>query len=95
MIPLTVAQVCEATAGTAHHLDSAALITDVRIDSRDISEGCLFIAIKGERVDGHDFAEAVIAAGARAVLAARELDQPCIVVDDPVLALGRLAHWVR
>lgn len=95
MIALTVAQVCEATNGEAHHLAPTEVITDVRIDSRDISEGCLFIAIKGERVDGHDFAAAVVAAGATAVLSGRVLDQPCIVVDDPVLALGRLAHWVR
>jgi UDP-N-acetylmuramoyl-tripeptide--D-alanyl-D-alanine ligase len=95
MIALSVAQVCEATSGVAHHLSDADEIVDVRIDSRDISEGCLFVAIKGERADGHDFAAEVIAAGARAVLSARELDQPCIVVDDPVLALGRLAHWVR
>ena len=95
MIALTVAQVCEATSGIAHHLAPTEMFTDVRIDSRDIAEGCLFVAIKGERADGHDFAADVIAAGAAAVLSARELDQPCIVVDDPVLALGRLAHWVR
>ncbi|MEY4137070.1 MAG: UDP-N-acetylmuramoyl-tripeptide--D-alanyl-D-alanine ligase [Actinomycetota bacterium] len=95
MIALTVAQVCEATSGIAHHLAPTDLITDVRIDSRDISAGCLFVAIKGERADGHDFAASVIADGAIAVLAAYELEQPCIVVDDPVLALGRLAHWVR
>lgn len=95
MIALTIEQVCAATYGTAHHLAATDLITDVRIDSRDISDGCLFIAIKGERVDGHDFAAEVIAAGAKAVLSARQLDQPCIVVDDPVLALGRLARWVR
>lgn len=95
MIALTVAQVCEATNGIAHHLAPTDLITDVRIDSREITAGCLFIAIKGERSDGHDFAADVIAAGARAVLSSRELDQPCIVVDDPVLALGRLARWVR
>ena len=95
MIALSVAQVCAATSGIAHHLDPTDLLTDVRIDSRDISNGCLFIAIKGERVDGHDFAAEVIAAGAKAVLSVRQLDQPCIVVDDPVLALGRLAHWVR
>lgn len=95
MIALTVAQVCEATNGIAHHLALTELIADVRIDSREITADCLFIAIKGERSDGHDFAADVIAAGARAVLSSRELDQPCIVVDDPVLALGRLARWVR
>ena len=95
MIGLTVSQVCEATSGVAHRLVATELVTDVRIDSRDISDDCLFVAIKGEHADGHDFAADVIAAGAKAVLSARELDQPCIVVDDPVLALGRLAHWVR
>jgi UDP-N-acetylmuramoyl-tripeptide--D-alanyl-D-alanine ligase len=95
MIPLSVAQICEATNGVAHHLVPEDLITDVRTDSREVSAGCLFIAIKGERADGHDFAADVIAAGAKAVLSARVLDQPCIVVDDPVLALGRLARWVR
>lgn len=95
MIALTVAQVCDATHGVAHHCADSEVISDVRIDSRDISAGCLFVAIKGERADGHDFAAEVIAAGATAVLSDRELDQPCIVVDDPVLALGRLAHWVR
>jgi UDP-N-acetylmuramoyl-tripeptide--D-alanyl-D-alanine ligase len=95
MIPLSVAQVCAATNGVAHHLAPEEMITDVRTDSREISASCLFVAIKGERADGHDFAADVISAGARAVLSARELDQPCIVVDDPVLALGRLAQWVR
>lgn len=95
MIALTVAQVCDATNGVAHHCAATDVISDVRVDSREISTGCLFVAIKGERADGHDFAADVIAAGATAVLSDRVLDQPCIVVDDPVLALGRLAHWVR
>jgi UDP-N-acetylmuramoyl-tripeptide--D-alanyl-D-alanine ligase len=95
MIALTVADICDATHGVFHHLTADDMITDVRVDSRDITPGCLFVAIKGERADGHDFAAEVIAAGAAAVLSDRVLDQPCIVVDDPVMALGRLAHWVR
>ena len=95
MIALTVADICDATHGVAHHLTADDMITDVRVDSREITPGCMFVAIKGERADGHDFAAEVIAAGATAVLSDRVLDQPCIVVDDPVMALGRLAHWVR
>jgi UDP-N-acetylmuramoyl-tripeptide--D-alanyl-D-alanine ligase len=52
----------------------------------------LFVAVPGERVDGHDFAVQARAAGARAVLATKPIDGPCIVVDDTVLALGQLAH---
>lgn len=98
MIELTCAQVAEVVAGRLHGVDpllEAALINSVVADSGDVVDGSLFVAIKGERVDGHDFAEAAIRAGAVAVLAARELPQPCIVVDDPVEALGQLAHWVR
>jgi UDP-N-acetylmuramoyl-tripeptide--D-alanyl-D-alanine ligase len=56
--------------------------------------GSLFVALPGEHTDGHDFAAAAVADGAVAVLAAREVDAPCVVVDDPAFALGRLARSV-
>jgi UDP-N-acetylmuramoyl-tripeptide--D-alanyl-D-alanine ligase len=73
----------------------------VVVDSRAVVPGCLFVAIRGDRVDGHDFASGAVAAGAVAVLADHSLDEadglavPCIVVADPVEALGALAAWVR
>jgi UDP-N-acetylmuramoyl-tripeptide--D-alanyl-D-alanine ligase len=61
-------------------------------DSRQATEGCLFVAIKGERVDGHEYAAEAHAAGAALVLADRPIaGVPCVVVDDTVMALGRLA----
>ncbi|MBI1351867.1 MAG: UDP-N-acetylmuramoyl-tripeptide--D-alanyl-D-alanine ligase [Actinomycetales bacterium] len=101
MIPLTVAEVAALTSGEADAAHADAVLTDVAVDSRAVTPGALFVAIVGERVDGHDFAEAAVAGGAVAVLAARPLRAgdgtplPCIVVDDPVLALGRLAGRVR
>lgn len=56
--------------------------------------GSLFVAFVGERVDGHDFAEAVVAAGAVAVLASRPVGVPAIVVADVQAALGALARHV-
>ena len=41
-------------------------ITEVTIDTRKVTAGCLFVALKGERFDGHDFAEDAVAAGAGA-----------------------------
>lgn len=70
-------------------------VASVVSDSHDVSSGALFVAIPGERVDGHDFATDAIATGAAAVLASRPLDVPCIVVPDTVQALGRLARWHR
>ena len=55
----------------------------------------LFAAIAGARSDGHDFAPAARAAGAVAVLGTRPVDGPCVVADDVVTALTRLAGLVR
>ncbi len=66
---------------------------DVVIDSRAVTPGALFVALPGERVDGHDYAATAVAAGAGAVLVTRELalDTPELVVDDTLAALATLA----
>ncbi|MDE3145779.1 MAG: UDP-N-acetylmuramoyl-L-alanyl-D-glutamate--2,6-diaminopimelate ligase [Bacteroidota bacterium] len=43
-------------------------VKDVQIDSRNVSEGTLFVAIRGEKTDGHQFINKAIASGARTVL---------------------------
>jgi UDP-N-acetylmuramoyl-tripeptide--D-alanyl-D-alanine ligase len=94
-------EIAEAVSGTLSGLAGDTPVIDVSADSRSVTPGSLFVAIRGERVDGHDFAEAVIASGAACVLSSRALTDhqgtalPCIVVDDPVAALGRLAAHVR
>lgn len=100
MTTLTLAQIIEAARGSASTpLTAGGLEKSVNgfvVDSRSVRPGALFVAIAGENVDGHDFAQDAVQAGAVAVLASRELpDVPCIVVDDAVLALGRIAHWYR
>ncbi len=95
MIPLTVAQIARAVQGRPHLADPEAVVRDVAVDSRAVTSGSMFVAIAGEQVDGHEFAEQAVGAGATIVMSARQLAVPCLVVDDPVLALGRLAHWVR
>ncbi|MFZ3620203.1 UDP-N-acetylmuramoyl-tripeptide--D-alanyl-D-alanine ligase [Leclercia barmai] len=69
----------------------------VTTDTRKITPGCLFVALKGERFDAHDFAEQAKAAGAGALLVSRKLDNdlPQAVVKDTRLAFGELAAWVR
>lgn len=69
----------------------------VSIDTRKIKPGDLFVAIKGERVDGHDFVAQAAASGAAAALVTRKVNAPIaqIVVDDTELALGDLASAVR
>ncbi len=73
----------------------AAVTGEVVIDSRRAGPGSLFVAIAGEHVDGHDFADAARRAGAVAVLGSRPTGGPGVLVADPVVALGRLARAVR
>jgi UDP-N-acetylmuramoyl-tripeptide--D-alanyl-D-alanine ligase len=63
-------------------------------DSRHAEPGALFVALPGEHTDGHTHAAAAVADGAVGVLASREVGVPCVVVDDPAAALGRLARRV-
>lgn len=96
MIPLTLAEIETATGGhLAGGADPTALATaPVAFDSRRVEPGGLFLALPGAQVDGHDYATIAIAAGAVAVVATRELDVPCVVVDDGLSALGDLARAV-
>jgi UDP-N-acetylmuramoyl-tripeptide--D-alanyl-D-alanine ligase len=64
------------------------------VDTRAPEVGGLFVAVPGERVDGHEFARSAVSAGAVGVLGARPTGVPTVVVDDPVAALGRLARHV-
>ncbi|MEQ1406500.1 UDP-N-acetylmuramoylalanyl-D-glutamyl-2,6-diaminopimelate--D-alanyl-D-alanine ligase [Neorhizobium sp. Rsf11] len=73
-------------------------ITGISIDSRTIGDGEAFFAIKGDRVDGHDFASMAVANGAPLIVVSEaklpalgKLIVPMIIVDDVLAAMGRLA----
>ena len=74
-------------------------ITDVTIDSREVNDGSLFIAIKGDRFDGHDFVSDVLAKGAVAAVCDRRIDgvpeDRIIIVADTRLAFLALARYYR
>lgn len=90
MIPLTLAEIAQATGGRVHNAAGHETVTgSVEFDSRKIGPGGLFIAVPGERVDGHDFAAAAIEKGAVAVLAAREVDAPAVIVPPASQSHGR------
>jgi UDP-N-acetylmuramoyl-tripeptide--D-alanyl-D-alanine ligase len=96
MIELSLAEVADLTGGSLGGPDDAQVTGKVTLDSRTVAPGDLFVAVAGERVDGHDFLGAAAAAGAVAALSARRDDAlPTVVVEDPVAALGRLAAGVH
>lgn len=71
------------------------------IDSRTVSQGELFFAVKGERLDGHDFVPAALEKGAAAAVVAKDQwhryswTTRVLVVDDTLLALQTLATAIR
>lgn len=94
MITMTVAEIAAVVGGTAHGDPEREVTAPAAVDSRSVEPGGLFVAIVGERVDGHDYAAAALDAGAAAVLGSRTVDGPCVVVDDATAALGLLARHV-
>ena len=85
MIDLTVAQIAAIVGGeladiSAEDAASLHVTGTVEFDSRKVTSGGLFLALPGARADGHDHAAGAVAAGAAAVLAARPVGVPAIVV---------------
>ncbi|WP_030514717.1 UDP-N-acetylmuramoyl-tripeptide--D-alanyl-D-alanine ligase [Nocardia sp. NRRL WC-3656] len=94
MIEMTLREIAEIVGGTLHDVgDPAVTVTGaVEFDSRRINSGDLFLALPGEHVDGHDYAGKAVASGAVAVLAARPVGVPAIVVEPFAPAAGASAN---
>ena len=78
--------------------DGSVLVSAVSTDTRTISEGQTFLALRGPNHDGHEHLDAAIAAGAQAIIVEEktELDVPQLVVSDTRLALGQMARlWCQ
>ena len=93
----------EAAQGTGGELRGAnARFTMVSSDTRTIEDGALFVALRGERYDGHAYLDAARARGAVAAIVERRAPPasddsplPLLLVDDTRLGLGRLAAYWR
>lgn len=73
------------------------LIKGISTDSRNIKDGDLFIALIGQKFDGHEFVQSCYEKGAAAVLVSKEVDVECpqIIVDDTLVALREIAKYYR
>jgi UDP-N-acetylmuramoyl-tripeptide--D-alanyl-D-alanine ligase len=90
---MSLSEIAEAVSGTVHDAESDPVVkAPAFVDSRKAQAGGLFVALPGERSDGHDHVEAAMAGGAAAVLAQRPVGAPAVVVPDGVEALGRLSR---
>jgi len=102
-----VADIVAATNGRLMYGDEGRRVEGVGTDSRTITPAALFVPIRGDRYDAHDFLPEVIQRGVRAVMVAADTDVAlphddweaqdvaCVVVDDTTRALGALARFRR
>jgi UDP-N-acetylmuramoyl-tripeptide--D-alanyl-D-alanine ligase len=95
MIKISLSQLCPLLDARLVGADEA--IESVSTDTRSIEPGALFVALKGERFDAHNFCQQAKEQGAGALLVERELDValPQLVVADSRIALGQLAAFVH
>ena len=101
--PLCVSQLVDIIAAIPVNLsDEAACkhFTTITTDTRSLEPGHLFLALRGERFDGHDFADMALEKGAIAVIAERSKSSvlngvPQLLVEDTLQAYQQIARWWR
>ena len=90
----TIGSILVATGGRSS-LDPITPINSVSIDSREIGPDALFVAIKGDRFDGHDFVDTALGNGAVAALVSQGEGPGRIVVADPLVAMADIGRAAR
>ena len=97
---MTLANIAAACGGTYHgnEEDQNKEVLSITTDSRKAEPGCLFIAIRGERVDGHDFVDSVFEKDALCVLSEQELPEAkgnYILTESTLQAIKDIAEFYR
>jgi UDP-N-acetylmuramoyl-tripeptide--D-alanyl-D-alanine ligase len=95
MIEMTLAQAADLLGLTTEY--PATQFHGMSIDTRTLQPGNLFVAICGDRYDGHDFIEEAYRKGAKAAIVSRQVHiaLPLLCVEDTTIALGKLGSAWR
>ncbi|MHB9041722.1 MAG: UDP-N-acetylmuramoyl-tripeptide--D-alanyl-D-alanine ligase [Melioribacteraceae bacterium] len=101
-VKITIEDLFNIPSAEIYNPDAYKSLSTVEIDSRKVKKGSLFVAIKGEKFDGHDFVKDALKKGAAAVIIDSKkfkkfssLEIPVITVDDTTKAFGELARIWR
>lgn len=99
MEALSIKEIAQAAGGKILYGDGNMVIREVTTNSRNLSEGSLFVPILGERVDGHDYIPDAFSKGAAACLTGKMIPEyegkACILVEDTLKALQALGAYYR
>jgi UDP-N-acetylmuramoyl-tripeptide--D-alanyl-D-alanine ligase len=94
---LTLATLAEVCKSSSQYTNDQTAVTGMVLDTRQVTPGSVFVALKGESVDGHDFLAQARDAGACAALVSelREDSLPQVLVDDVTVAFAQIAQYWR
>lgn len=102
MMNLTVREIAQATGGRVFSIDENIPAGEFCLDTRSIKAGQFFIALKGRNFNGHDHIPEAIKKGAGGIIAEHAAGQEymnkvehLIIVDDTLLAMGKIAGYIR
>ncbi|MEY4468764.1 MAG: hypothetical protein RLZZ87_88 [Actinomycetota bacterium] len=94
MIPMKASEIARVIGGELHGSD-VEVLERAFLSSSQCIEGSIFLAIKGENADGHDFVNDAFSHGAILAITSKAVSERCIVVPDVTVAIGHLASHVR
>lgn len=95
MITLSAEQIAHIISAELHASTSVKPETEFQFDSRKINPGDVFLALKGEKADGHDFVSEAIKRGAAFSIVTRPVEGEFLLVDDVLKSIAQLARFVR
>lgn len=98
MEELSIGEILSACGGTPENLGDGVVVTGVTTDSRKVKKGDMFIALRGEKLDGHDYIENAVSAGAALVIVQKQVKIPGIphiTVKDTLKALQDISRYYR
>jgi len=91
---MTLNEFIEVINGTSN-INSEEMIKEIKTDSRNISKGDVFIALKGNNYDGHNYIDEAIEKGAIACVVEKDINDKCIKVDSTKESLFLIGNYIR
>lgn len=95
MIEMSIAQLATIAGGTAFGAGQISTSAEFQFDSRAVRKGDVFLALRGESADGHDFVDDALARGAVLSIVTKPVSGTYIVVDDVLGAISKIASHAR
>lgn len=95
MIEMNINQIATIMHGTAHGSATLSSSTEFQFDSRSVRKGDVFLALKGDHADGHDFVDDAIKRGAALSIVTQPVHGSYVMVDDVLSGVAKLASYLR